>query len=117
VLGDLAIGRSITRGKYESGLSVRLRPPAKWSYGRLLRFAGLIAIVSLIVCVRVVMSSASVVSGSSITMAGAAELAAFAVGLFAIWRRNQFIYPRQLAEWERLLLCQRCGGVSSQGLG
>jgi hypothetical protein len=68
--------------------------------------------VSLIVCVRLVMSSASPVSAFPVATAGAVGLLGLIAALFATWRHNQLVYPRQLAEWSGLFLCQRCGRVT-----
>ena len=108
------MGQTVTRETRTSELSVRLRPPAKWSYRKLFLNTVVVAIVTLIVCVHIVMGSSSVVSGPGIATAGGVGFAAFVVAFFAIWRQNQMVYPRQLAEWQKLFVCQRCGAVSKR---
>jgi hypothetical protein len=81
-------------------------------YVKLLSRAGIVSVVAVIVQVRMVMGSSAVVSSVPIVTVGTAGLVALAAALFVVWRHNQLVYPRQLAEWEGLFLCQRCGGVS-----
>jgi hypothetical protein len=108
-------GTAATNGINQTLLSERLRPPQKWSYVKLLLWTGLVAIVSLVVCVHMVMSSSSAVSSVPFVMGVVVGLAAFVATLIGIWRHNQSVYPRQFAEWEKSFLCQRCGELSSRG--
>jgi hypothetical protein len=109
---NVIVGRAAANGVQQTELSRRLRPPKKWSYAKLVLWAGLVSIVSLVLCVHVVMASSTTVSSLPIITVGAAGLMAFLVLLFVTWRHNQLVYPRRLTEWQRLFICQRCAGIS-----
>jgi hypothetical protein len=106
------VGTAATNGISQTRLSERLRPPQKWSYLKLVLWTGLVAIVSLVACVHMVMSSSSAVSSVPFVMGGVVGLVAFVAASIGIWRHNQWVYPRQLAEWNGLFLCQRCVTVT-----
>jgi hypothetical protein len=115
VFGDDAnviVGRAVTSGMSETELAKTLRPPKKWSYGRVLLGAVLVALASLIFYVHVVMESTSKTSSMPIVLLGIIELGLFFVLLFLTWRQNYLIYPRQYERWNRSFVCQRCGAVN-----
>ncbi len=114
-LGDggpnVIVGRATTRGTSQTRLSKKLEPPKKWSYAKLLLWAGIIALVLLIAHIRWVMSSPSPVSSIPIVMAGVIGLLAFVAALFMVWRHNQLAHPRLSAEWEASFVCRLCGQI------
>jgi hypothetical protein len=110
---NVIVGTATTHGSAQTALSNRLRPPKKWSYLKLLLWAGLLAMVALVVCVRLVMRGSAPVSAVPIVMAGVVGLATFVIVLFATWRHNQAVYPRQFAEWNRSWVCASCGKVTA----
>jgi len=81
----------------------------KWSYGKLLPWAGIVSIVSLIFYSHTVMSSSSIVSALPVVVFGVIGTVALLASMAVIWRHNQLVYPRQYAEWDRSFVCQRCG--------
>lgn len=113
---NVILGSAVTNGTRETELSKSLRPPKKWSYGKLLLWAGFVSVISLIFYIHFVMSSSATVSGLSAVVFGAIGLGVFVVLLLSVWRHNHLVYPRQYAEWDRSFICQRCGGVSQHGL-
>ncbi len=114
---NVVVGTSVTNGTYQTDLSKRLRPPKKWSYGRLLLGAALVALASLIFYVHVVMSSWTKSSGMSVAVLAVLGFSVLLIASFLTWRHNQLVYPRQFAEWNASWLCSRCGGISSQNVG
>lgn len=116
MLGDVAVGRTVTRSIHESALSVRLRPPAKWSYGKLLWWSALISFVLLILYIHAVMGS----STPAFSLGAVSYLLLFPlillVCVFLVWKHNSFFYPRELKRWNRSVICRRCGAVSKQAL-
>jgi hypothetical protein len=113
---NVIVGKAVTQGVHQTQVSNRLRPPMKWSYLKLIGWSALVSCIALIGYVRSVMSSSSRVSAAPVVIIGAIGLLAFVMLLFLTWRHNQLVYPRQLAEWQSLFLCSRCGRTSSQPL-
>ncbi len=111
---NVVVGTAVMKGMYQTELSRALRPPKKRSYGKLLLWAGVVSVVSLIFYSHTVMSSASLVSALSVVMFGVMGTVVFLSLLFMIWRHNHLVYPRRYEKWERAFLCKRCGGVSYQ---
>jgi hypothetical protein len=71
----------------------------------------------MIVYVHSVMGSSTRVSAFPAVGGMFVITSGFLFLLLLIWKHNHLVYPRQYAEWNDSWLCQRCGGVSSQGLG
>jgi hypothetical protein len=113
---NLVVGTSVTNGTYQTEVSKQLRPPKKWSYGRLLVAAVLVALASLIFYVHVVMSSSTKSSGMSVVFLAVLGFSVLLIALFLTWRHNQLVYPRQFADWNASWQCSRCGGISSQNV-
>jgi hypothetical protein len=67
---NVIVGRAMTTGTSVSQLLKKLEPPQKWSCVKLLMWAGIIALVSLIMHILWMMSSPSPVSSLPIAMAG-----------------------------------------------
>src|SRR5882724_6880966 len=59
---NVIVGKAVTYGIQQTELSRALRPPKKWSYGKLLLWAGIILVISLIFYTHTVTSSSSMVS-------------------------------------------------------
>ncbi len=113
---NVIVGSAVTRGTHQTELSRALRPPKKWSYGKLLLWAGVVSIASVIFYSNTVMSSSSQVSGVPVVVSGAIGMILLLASLAVIWRHNLLVYPRQFVEWERSFVCQRCGAVSPHDL-
>ena len=112
---DLAIGNAATESVHESKLSVRLRPPVKWSYWRVIARAALLSLALLIAYIHGVMWSSA--PASSVGVVGYLALAPMVVlvCLFLVWRHNSGSYPVQLDRWNCSYVCRRCGAVSEHG--
>ncbi len=65
---NVVVGTAVTNGTYQTELSKRLRPSKKWSYGRLLLGAALVALGSLTFYIHVVMASSMKSSGVSVVV-------------------------------------------------
>src|SRR5262249_44473969 len=110
----LIMGRASTRAAHQSALSKRLKPPVKWSYRKVIFWSVLAFLCGgwLVFYVNSVTRNASTVSSPGLTayavMAGV--IVAFILAL--VVRHNVSVYPRRFAEWDRSLICQRCGTVS-----
>jgi len=109
---NVILGSAETNGVYQTELSKSLRPPRKRSYGRLLLWAALVSFVWLISYIHVVMASALKVSSLPVVVFGAVGVSTLLIVALATWRYNQLVYPRRYEEWNRSVLCQRCGNVS-----
>jgi rubredoxin len=120
IFGDDAnviVGTAVTNGIAQTELFKRLRPPQKWSYGKLILRAGLAFLASLVILIRFVMASSAPVSSVGIVIFGAIGLGTFVAMSVLIWGHNHLVYPTQHAEWNDSWVCPRCGGVTSQRLG
>ncbi len=109
---NVMVGTAVTRGTQQTELSKSLRPPNKWSYGKVLLWAGIVSVLSLIFYTHRVMSSASMASGLPVVMFGVIGAVVLLASVAVIWRHNLLVYPWQYAEWDRSFVCQRCGAVS-----
>jgi hypothetical protein len=105
-------GTARTRGVHQTEISKLLNPPVKWSYGKLLLWAGILSIFALIAFVIHVNSTAPPVSSlpAQLYVIFASIFLAFL--LFVFWRHNRVTYQAQYIQWERSFICQRCGAVS-----
>jgi hypothetical protein len=116
LLGDngpsLFAGHVVTQGTHQSQLSVRLRPPVQWSYGKLILWSALLSFVLLVGYIHSVMGSPA--PASSLGVVGYLVLfpVTFLFCLFLVWRHNTFFHPRELERWNRSFLCGRCGAVT-----
>ena len=111
---NVILGSAATNGVYQTELSKSLRPPRKRSYGRLLLWAALVSFVWLSSYIHVVMASALKVSSLPVVVFGAVGVSTFLIVALATWRYNQLVYPRRYEQWNRSVVCQRCGKVSEQ---
>jgi len=98
----------------ETEFARRLRPPKKWSYGKVLLWAGILSVISLVFYTNTVMSSSSMVSGFPVVVFGVIGTAVLLASVAVIWRHNQLVYPRAYDYWERSFVCQRCGAVTAE---
>jgi hypothetical protein len=105
-------GNARTRGFHQTEISQLLNPPVKWSYGKLLLWAGVLSLVALIAFVIHVNSTPPPVSSlpAQLYVIFASIFLAFL--LFVFWRHNRVTYQAQYIQWERSFICQRCGAVS-----
>ena len=105
-------GNARTRGFHQTEISKLLNPPVKWSYGKLLLWAGVLSLVALIAFVIHVNSTPPPVSSlpAQLYVIFASIFLAFL--LFVFWRHNRVTYQAQYIQWERSFICQRCGAVS-----
>jgi|SRR5579862_157142 len=113
---DLVFGRSVTKGERKTKLASRIRPPKKWSYGKLFLGAGLVSVVSLILYIHFVMASSEKVSGLPVVVFGVIGTVVLLASVAVMWRHSQWVYPRKYAEWDRSFVCERCGVVSKHDL-
>jgi len=105
------VGRATTKGVQQTALSKSLVPPAKWSYLKLVLWSAAFSFVALIAYFRVVMTSPPPVSSLPVQIYVVVAPIVFIFLFVSIWRHNHGTYQRQLAEWDRSHLCQRCGAV------
>jgi hypothetical protein len=105
-------GNARTRGFHQTEISKLLNPPVKWSYGKLLLWAGVVSLVALIAFVIHVNSTPPPVSSlpAQLYVIFASIFLAFL--LFVFWRHNRVTYQAQFIQWVRSFICQRCGAVS-----
>jgi hypothetical protein len=113
---NVIMGTAVMNGMHQTELSRALRPPRKWSYGKLLLWAGIVSVIALIFFTHTVISSSSRVSALPAIAVGAMGLGAFLILLLLVAKHNLLTYPRQYAEWDRSFVCQRCGAVSQHDL-
>ena len=116
VFGDVAMGQTVTRATRTSELSVRLRPPAKWSYGKPIRWSASISFVLLVAYVHSVMGSSTPASSLGVVSYLVLCPAILLFCLFLVWRHNTFDYPLESKRWNRSFICQCCGAVREQAL-
>ena len=109
---DFLAGNARTRGFHQTELSKLLNPPVKWSYGKLLLWAGVFSLLALMTFVIHVNSTPPPVSSlpAQLYVIFASIFLAFL--LFVFWRHNRVTYQAQYIQWERSFICQRCGAVS-----
>jgi hypothetical protein len=113
---DLFAGRARTKGVLQTELSNLLNPPVKWSYAKLLLWAGIITISALFAFVIHVNSSPPPVSSlpAQLYVILAPFLLAFL--LFVFWRHNRVTYRTQYLRWDQSFICERCGAISLQDI-
>jgi len=113
---NVLLGRAITQGIHQSQLSVRLRPPAKWFYAKLILWSALFSFGLLVVYIHSVMGSPAPASSVGVVIYLVSFPVVVLFCLFLAWRHNTFFYPRELERWSRSFLCERCGAVSEHSL-
>ena len=106
------IGRGTSRGVQQTELSRIVRPPAKWSYVRLVLRSILVTIAAIVSYVVYVAASTPPVSTMPMKLYVFGAPVVFVFLAFSVWLHNRVEYPRQFARWERSFVCQRCGAVS-----
>jgi hypothetical protein len=109
---DIVVASAATKGTHETALSKRLSPPKKWSYLKPLVGLGVLSFVALVVYIHSVMSSTSTASSVPVKLYGVIVSCVFAFLVLVTWRHNHSTFPRECAEWDRSLICQRCGAVT-----
>ena len=109
---SVLIGKAAAKGAQQTELSKRLRPPMKWSCGKVVLWFALVLLAFLIGYVHVVMASTHLVSSVPGEMFGLALLGLMIAGPAIVWRHNHFVYQRALERWDRSFVCGRCGAVS-----
>ena len=113
---DLLIGKATTRGFHQSVLSKQLTPPVKWSYRKLtLWWVVVFLSIGWIVFYinTITKNSAAVLSPPLVLWSGLSAIT-FLLLLVFFWRHNQSTHKRRYSQWERSLLCQRCGTLTEQ---
>ena len=86
---DCVIGKATTRGFHQSVLSKQLRPPAKWSYGKLILWWALVFLsIGWIIFYINTKNSAAVLS-PPLTLFALLSAATFLLLLVLFWRHNQ----------------------------
>ena len=113
---DMVVGRARTKGVRQTELSMRLSPPAKWSYLKLIAWGGIISVVALVAYVNHVMASPPPVSVLPVQIYAALVSGAFIFLFILFWRHNRSTYPRRYAHWNRSFICERCGVVSEEAV-
>jgi hypothetical protein len=111
---SLLAGTAVTNAVGESALAGKLRPPRKWSYGKLLLAGGAVALSALVVLIHLVMASSFPVPSSGIKLGLLIGLGLFVLLVLATWRHNRFAYPALYDQWDRSYLCLRCAAVTER---
>lgn len=115
---DLIVGRATTKASHQSVLSKRLSPPAKWSYLKVGSWSVLVFLCVgwLVFYVNTVSTNSSTVSSPPLIFFVLISAASIALLLFLVWKHNHSTYQKRFAEWDRSLICSRCGTISEQNL-
>src|SRR5215470_3542697 len=95
LLGDIVVGHTVTEARHESQLSVRLRPPKKWSYRKVILGATLVSSAFLIAYIHIVMASSTRVSSQGVVSYLTLAPVVLLFGLFLVRRHNSSSYPTQ----------------------
>jgi len=109
---DIILGTSATKGRHQTALSMRLSPPKKWSYVKLIVWFAVLSFVALVVYIHSVMGSSSTASALPVKLYGLIASCVFVFLVLLTWRHNHLTYARQYAQWDRSFVCERCGAVS-----
>jgi hypothetical protein len=105
-------GNARTRGFHQTEISKLLNPPVKWSYGKLLLWAGVFSLLALIAFVIHVNSTPPPVSSLPVKLYVVFGPIFLALLAFVFWRHNRVTYRTQYLRWDRSFICERCGAVS-----
>jgi hypothetical protein len=113
---DLVVGRATTQASHQSALSKQLSPPAKWSYLKVGSWFVLafLCVGWLVFYVNTVTTNSSTVASTPLTFFALTSATGFAFLLFLVWKHNHSTYQRRFAEWNRSLICSRCGTAVQQ---
>lgn len=110
----ILVGTAATQGTVQTAVSKRLSPPKKWSYLKLIVGLAVVSFVVLVVYIHSVMAGASISSSVPVKLYGLLASCALIALVLVTWRHNHSAYSRQLGQWNRSYLCERCGAVSQE---
>ncbi len=100
---NVIVGRAATKDVRQTELSMTLRPPKKWSYGKLILSFALVSFGLLVSYVHWVMESSPPASSAPVILYAVLFPMVFLVCLFLVWRHNHLFYPRQFRKVEPIL--------------
>lgn len=102
----IGVGLARTRGTHQTGTSLRAAPPRKKSYIKpfILSF-----IIGWFSSLAIPLHSASADLRGNVTVE--VFLLVLAVYLFYTFRFNMMVWPKQVAAWNELFVCNRCGEI------
>jgi hypothetical protein len=112
----MVVGRARTKGVRQTELSQHLSPPAKWSYLKLVAWAGIVSVAAQVAYVNHVMTSPPPVSVLPVQIYAVLFSSVFVFLFILFWRHNRSTYPWTYAQWNRSFICERCGAVSQHEL-
>lgn len=115
---DLVVGRASTSASHESALSKKLRPPAKWSYRKLVFWSALLFVCGgwFVFYINTITRNAPTIISPTLAEYALVAGLVLAVILAVVLGYNLSVYPKHFAEWDRSYVCQHCGMVSEQQL-
>jgi len=113
---DLIIGKATTRGFHQSVLSKQLNPPVKWSYRKLILWwvVVFLSIGWIVFYINTITKNSAAVFSPPLVLWSGLSAVTFLLLLVFFWRHNQSTHKRRYSQWERSLLCQRCGTLTEQ---
>jgi len=113
---DLLIGKATTRGFHQSVLSKQLNPPVKWSYRKLTLWwvVVFLSIGWIVFYINTIPKNSAAVLSPPLVLWSGLSAVTFLLLLVFFWRHNQSTHKRRYSQWERSLLCQRCGTLTEQ---
>ena len=113
---DLIIGKATTRGFHQSVLSKQLTPPVKWSYRKLILWwvVVFLSIGWIVFYINTIPKNSAAVLSPPLVLWSGLSAVTFLLLLVFFWRHNQSTHKRRYSQWERSLLCQRCGTLTEQ---
>ena|SRR5438876_41746 len=109
---DLVVGTATTKGTQQTELSKRLSPPKKWSYLKLVVWFAVVSFVALVVYINSVMERFSTASALPVKLYGLFASCVLVFLVLLTWRHNHSTHARQLGQWDRSYVCERCGFIS-----
>ena len=106
----IGVGLVRTRGTHQTGTSLRATPPRKKSFIKpfILSF-----IVGCLANLAIAFYSASAALKGNVTTE--VFLLVLSVYLFYTWHFNSRVWPKQMAAWNGLFICNRCGETFTPG--
>ena len=113
---DLLIGTATTRGVHQSVLSKQLSPPVKWPYRKLILWWAVVSfsIGWIVFYINTIPKNSAAVLSPPLVLWSGLSAVTFLLLLVFFWRHNQSTHKRRYSQWERSLLCQRCGTLTEQ---
>jgi hypothetical protein len=116
---DVVVGRATTKGIQQTEISKALTPPKKWSYLKLVARSVLVfvSVGWIVFYVNAITKNSTSVSSAPLTIYVVLYAGGFAAIVVLFSKHNHSTFPRQLAQWDRSFVCQRCGTVSQQETG